>query len=516
MEQAPPLVGPDLAIGVPLAELAENMPLLGHAGGKAIVLVRTGADIRAISATCSHYGGPLGDGLVVGKTIRCPWHHACFDLNTGEARGAPALDTIACYEVERRDDRVIVRAQKRAPGPAKPSITLPTSIVIVGAGAAGSAAAERLRALGHTGSITLIGNESSGPVDRPNLSKDYLAGTAPEEWVSLRSRQFYEQIKVDLRTDDPAAELNPSKKSLLLQSGRTVPYDALLLATGAEPRRLALAGSDLPTVFTLRTLNDAKAIIAAARTARRAVIVGSSFIGLEAAAALRTRGLEVAVVSRDRVPLERVLGAQLGQFVQALHEKHGVRFHLTTSPRAIHTQTVELENGVVLEADFVVLGVGVRPRVALATKAGLKVDDGIVVDSHLRTSFPGVWAAGDIARYPDPRQGTSVRIEHWVLAQRQGQSVARDMLGLGERFRDVPFFWSRHYDVTLSYVGHATADDAIEVLGNIARHDATVIYRRAGRPVAVVTVGRDRLSLAIEAALERDDVDAVETLLADN
>jgi apoptosis-inducing factor 3 len=506
------LTGPDLAVGIDLSDLSENVPLLGHARGEPIVLVRTGAEVRAVGATCSHYGGPLAEGLVVGETLRCPWHHACFDLSTGDAFGAPALNPIACYEVERRGDRVLV-GPKKSRLPACPPLTSPQNVVILGAGAAGAAATERLRHLGYAGPITLIGNEAPGPVDRPNLSKDYLAGTAPEEWVPLRTRKFYDKINVTLMTNETAVELHPARKSLLLGSGRTLSYDALLLGMGAEPVRLPIEGATLPHVFTLRTLGDARSIIAAAKSARHAVVVGSSFIGLEVAASLRARNLEVDVVSQDRLPLERVLGAQLGQFVQELHEAHGVRFHLATSLRAIHSNAVELEDGRTLAADLVVLGVGVRPRTALAEKAGLNVADGIIVDSFLRTSSPGIWAAGDIARYPEPRLETSVRIEHWVVAERQGQAVARDMLGLGAPFNDVPFFWSQHYNVTLAYVGHANTEAAIEVAGSLAKHDAAVIYRNAGHVTAVVTIGRDRQSLAIEAAFERNDRAAVDALL---
>ena len=314
------LTGPDLTVGLAMSDLAENVPVLGHAQGEAIVLIRTGADVRALGATCSHYGGPLAEGLVVGETLRCPWHHACFDLRTGDAVGAPALNPIASYEVQRRGDRVIVGPKKsRSPPPPPPKS--PAAIVIVGAGAAGAAATERLRHLGYAGPITLIGNEAPGPVDRPNLSKDYLAGTAPEEWVPLRTRKFYNKINVDLILDETAVELNPTRKTVVLERGRTLSYDALLLATGAQPMRLPIQGSTLPHVFTLRTLADARGIIEAARTARHAVVIGSSFIGLEVAASLRARNLEVDVVSQDRLPLERVLGAQLGQFVQEVHQE---------------------------------------------------------------------------------------------------------------------------------------------------------------------------------------------------
>ena len=512
MSETTTLMGPDLAVGISIADLPENAPVVGHARGEAVVLVRTGADVRALGATCTHYGGPLGEGLVVGATLRCPWHHARFDLRTGEALGAPALNPIACFEVERRGDRVMVGPRRSLPEHDAPSSS-PAAVVIVGAGAAGAAAAERLRRLGCQGSITLVGDEAPGPVDRPNLSKDYLAGTAPEEWLPLRPPAFYDKIGVELRIGDAAVGLDPTRRTVALASGHALVYDALLLATGAEPARLAIDGATQTHVFTLRTLADSRGIIAAAGRARRAVVVGSSFIGLETAASLRTRGLEVAVVSRDRLPLGRILGEDLGRFVQQLHEGHGVRFHFEASPRAIRPDGVELEDGRMLAADLVVLGVGVRPRTALAEKAGLRVADGIVVDDFLRSSAPRIWAAGDGARYPEARLRKPVRIEHWVVAERQGQAVARDMLGLGAPFRDVPFFWSQHYDVTLSYVGHADSWDAIEVAGSLAERDAAVVYRHAGRALAVVTVGRDRQSLAIEAALERGDEAEVETLL---
>ncbi|HEU4625708.1 MAG TPA: FAD-dependent oxidoreductase [Steroidobacteraceae bacterium] len=511
MAEQTQLTGPDFEVGIALTELPESKPVLGHARGEPIVLVRKGGEICALGATCTHYGGPLAEGLVVGKTLHCPWHHARFDLGTGEAVGAPALRAVACYEVQQRAGQVTIGQKKSLPEPKAPPAN-PGAIVIIGAGAAGAAAAERLRRLGATGSIALIGDEPPGPVDRPNLSKDYLAGTAPEDWLPLRTRKFYEKIGVDLRIGDAATALDPARRIVTLASGQTLPYDALLLATGAQPIKLSL-GAASPPVFTLRTLADSHDIIRAAGTARRAVVIGSSFIGLETAASLRARGLEVDVVSLDRFPLERVLGEELGRFVQKLHEDHGVRFHLGTRARAGTPQGVELEDGRVLSADLIVLGIGVRPRIDLAEKAGLRIDNGIVVDNHLRTSAAGIWAAGDSARYPEPRLGTPVRIEHWVVAERQGQAAARDMLGFDAPFKDVPFFWSQHYDVTLTYVGHADSWDSVDVRGSLEKRDASVIYRRAGRVLAVVTLGRDHLSLEIEAALEKGAEDELEALL---
>jgi len=509
------LTGPDFAEGIASCSLVENVPMLGHAHGEAVILVRTSTGLRAVGANCSHYAGPLAQGLVVGETIRCPWHHACFDLRSGDALSAPALDALPCYEVLRHGDRVRVGAPMPRPARQAPPKN-PARVVIVGAGGAGSAAAERLRHLGHTGSITLIGDEATVPVDRPNLSKDFLAGKAPLGWVRLRPRDFYEKIGIEFVADDAVVDLDVARSSVTLASASILSYDALLLATGAAPMRPPIPGADAPHVFTLRTLADAQRIVAAAVPGRRVVVVGSSFIGLEVAASLRARGLDVQVVSRDRAPLERVLGERVGRFIQGIHEAHGVRFLLGATSKAIRTDGVELQDGRTLPADLVLLGTGVRPRTALAERAGLPVDDGILVDSSLRTNAPAVWAAGDVARYPESRLGTTVRIEHWAVAQRQGQAAAADMLGLGKRFDAVPFFWSRHYDVSLRYVGHADGEPSITISGSLRDRDATVIYRsrkQGGRVTAVVTIGRDLQSLEIEAALERADDVAVEQLL---
>jgi len=263
----------------------------------------------------------------------------------------------------------------------------------------------------------------------------------------------------------------------------------------------------------LRTLADSKAIIAGSKRAKRCVVIGSSFIGLEVAASLRDRGLEVTVVGKDAVPLEKVLGREFGQFIKDLHEQHGVRFILGVAPQAIREDRVELSNGQSIEAEIVVLGVGVSPRTKLAQDAGLAVDNGIIVDGALRTSAPDIYAAGDVARYPDAISGERVRIEHWALAERQGQAVARAMLGIGHSFRDVPFFWSQHYDTSISYVGHASTWNKCEIRGDLAGQDACAIYRQDDRVIAVATIGRDRVSLEVESALERLDVAALEVIL---
>jgi NADPH-dependent 2,4-dienoyl-CoA reductase/sulfur reductase-like enzyme/nitrite reductase/ring-hydroxylating ferredoxin subunit len=507
MGDAAKVSGPDLAAGVGTGELVDGRPLLGHVGEESVMLVKKGDEIFATGATCTHYSGPLSEGLVVGDTVRCPWHHACFDLRTGEALKAPALNAIACYEVVRDGDLVRVGG-KRAPAAAVAPKEQPTRVVIVGAGAAGHAAAEQLRLRGYKGQVVLIGADSSGPVDRPNLSKDYLAGTAPEEWIPLRGREWFAEHGIELVVSTRVAAIDAKKRTVTCDNGRSWEYDRLLLATGAEPVKLTIAGGELPRVHYLRSLDDSRKIIDAAKQAKAAVVVGASFIGLEVAASLRARNLEVHVVAPDEVPLHRVMGQELGAYLKSLHEEHGVRFHLGRKPAAIAERDgglgVQLDDGSELACDFVVAGIGVRPAVQLAEKAGLTLDNGIVVDRELRTSDPHIFAAGDLARFPYARSGKPVRVEHWVVAERQGQTAARNMLGAHEAFADIPFFWSQHYDVGINYVGHAEHFDRVTVEGDPAAKDCAVRYWAGDDIVAVATIFRDGESLDSERRMEEN------------
>lgn len=507
-DQAKPS-GPDLAQGVALAELADGGKLVGHVGDEEVLLVRRGTEILAVGAHCTHYHGPLVDGLVVGDTVRCPWHHACFDLRTGDALRAPALSPVACWSVEQRDGKIFVREKRAQPKPTlrgKPVDAVPEKIVIVGGGAAGFAAAEKLRREQYHGSIVMLSNDDAPPVDRPNLSKDYLAGNAPEDWVPLRPDSFYSDNSIDLRLKANVTGIDPRSHEVTLADGNKVPYDRLLLATGAEPVRLPIPGADQPHVRTLRSLADCRAIIERAKTARRTVVLGASFIGLEVAAALRARDIEVHVVAPEQRPMERVLGPQMGDFVRALHEEHGVIFHLEDTVVAIDGRRVTLKSGGVLEADLVVVGVGVRPRLALAEQAGLALDRGVVVNPYLETSIAGIYAAGDIARWPDPYSGENIRVEHWVVAERQGQTAALNMLGLREKFTAAPFFWSQHYDIPINYVGHAEKWDDLAIEGDIAGKDCLLRFKRNGRTLAVASIFRDVESLQAEVTMERNAV----------
>ena len=506
-EQSKPK-GPDLTRGVPLGDVPDGGMVGGHVGDDAVLLARRGDELFAIGATCSHYGGPLAEGLIVGDTVRCPWHHACFSLRTGEAVAAPAFNPMPCWRVEKRNDTVFVREKiepidKHAAGKARNSSAKPERVVIVGGGAAGFAAAEMLRREGFAGSVTLISSDETAPYDRPNCSKDYLAGNAPEDWMPLRPPEFYQDQSIELKLDSNVTGIDAKGRQVTLAGGRSIPFDKLLLATGAEPVRLDIPGADRPHVHVLRSLADSRAIIAKAKAARRVVVIGASFIGLEVAAALRARENEVHVVAPERRPLERVLGREFGDFVRAIHEQHGVVFDLEEAATAIDGKNVKLKGGTALPADLVVVGIGVRPRIQLAERAGLKIDGGVAVNEYLETSAPGIFAAGDIARWPDPHTGENLRIEHWVVAERQGQTAARNILGQKQRFSEVPFFWSQHYDVPINYIGHATTWDDLDIEGNIEARDCLVRYRRNGKVLAVASIFRDVDNLKEEAAMKR-------------
>jgi NADPH-dependent 2,4-dienoyl-CoA reductase/sulfur reductase-like enzyme len=437
---------------------------------------------------------------VVDDTVHCPLHHACFSLRTGEALRAPALDPVSCWQVARETDVVFVREKIEPPRPrALRSGNNPSSVVIVGGGAAGLAAADMLRREGYAGPVTMISADTDAPVDRPNLSKDYLAGEAKAEWIPLWPSETYAERRVDLVLGRRVSSIDIRSHVLLLDDGSRREFGALLIATGADPVHLPVPGADPSQIFYLRSFRDSRAIVERAQSAKRVVVVGASFIGLEVAASLRTRDIAVDVVGPESVPLERVMGIEVGRFVRSLHESHGVMFHLGQTVASVAGRSVTLSGGGTLDADLIVVGVGVRPATALAEQAGLALDHGIAVNEYLETSAPGVFAAGDVARWPDPHTGSKIRVEHWVVAERQGQVAALNILGRRERFDAVPFFWSRHYDVEIKYIGHAERWDSVQIDGSLDARDCSVSYFLGGRKLALVTISRDRESLAVEA-----------------
>ena len=515
------LKGPDLTEPRLTSGLKPGQMLAGHAFGEPVLLVRVSDSYYAIGANCTHYSAPLEQGIIVDETIRCPWHHACFELRNGAATCAPALNDLPVYDVAIENNMVRVTGKRdqsemrsdlnrprtsRAPEKVhlnKTPTSGPSSVLIAGGGAAGDACAEMLRREGYRGPITIVDPDKDAPYDRPNISKDFLAGNAQPEWLPLHPAEFYSDQAIELLSGIEITALDTESRIATLSDGSTRKFGAMLIATGASPIRLDLPGAE--HISYLRSLADCRELIARAEKSKQVVVIGSSFIGLEVAASLRMRGCEVTVVAPESIPLARVLGDQLGGVIRKLHEEKGVRFMLGRKPAKASADGVTLDDGSTLAAEMVVAGVGVRPNLALAEQAGLTLQEGVLVDEFLETSAPRIFAAGDVARWPDSLTGALLRVEHWVVAQRMGQVAARNMLGYRDRFDDVPFFWSNHYDsLQIHYVGHATKWDETRVEGDPLNYDCTVEYLAGGKRIAVATINRDVESLKAEVAMERE------------
>jgi NADPH-dependent 2,4-dienoyl-CoA reductase/sulfur reductase-like enzyme/nitrite reductase/ring-hydroxylating ferredoxin subunit len=520
-EHSDELTGPDLATGIKLSSVSPGELIAGHAFGEPVLLVHVEPNWFAVGGKCTHYGATLAEGVLVSETIRCPWHHACFDLRNGAASHAPALTDLPSYTVVVENDIVRVTGKRehsrlladdiRPRGSRAPEKVLldespiagPSSVFIIGAGAAGIACAEMLRREAYRGPITLADVDPDAPYDRPNLSKDYLAGNAPEEWLLLHPAGFFDDQKIRILSGVEALKIDTASKTVTLSDGSVHDYGALLIATGASPTRLDIKGGE--KIRYLRTLGDCRAIISNLGAARTAVVVGASFIGLEVAASLVTRGLEVHVVAPETLPLQRVLGTELGELIKSVHEDRGVRFHLGRSAHALEDKAVVLDDGARLDADLVIAGIGVRPNLQLAESAGIFLDNGVAVNEFLETSAKDVFAAGDVARWPDAYSDARLRVEHWVVAERQGQVVARNMLGHRDSFDDIPFFWSAHYDkLSIHYTGHVEHWDETRIDGDVMKLDCAVSYMVDGKRRAMATINRDRQSLQTEVEMERE------------
>ena len=502
MGEAAGATGPDFSDGIDLSQVPAGSTVAGRVGDDPVLLSNFDGQLYAVGGACTHYGAALADGVIRQAKVHCPLHHSCFDLRTGAALWAPALDPLDCWQVEIEGQRAFVRRKlERQSG--IPSVqTNAQKIVIVGGGAAGLACAHELRRLGFGGSITMLSADSDPPCDRPNLSKDYLAGGMPEEWLWLRSDDWYRDHNIDLRLSTEVTNIDADRRTVHCASGDELPFDRLLIATGGEPNQLNVPGFRGENVHTLRTVADARAIAAQAKAGARAVVIGASFIALEAAAALRHRGVEVDLVSVVEVPLDRVFGKELGEQLQKLHEQNGVRFHLSSVVTGFDGEAVTLADGGRVSGDFVLLGIGVHPRTALAESAGAAVDNGVVVDEFLETSVPGIYAAGDIAAYPEPISAGRARIEHWVVAERQGQTAAANMLGQRKRFDSAPFFWTEQYGVAIRYVGRASGWDAVTCEGDFEAKSFVARYFVEGTHCATATIGRDVENLEDELTLE--------------
>ncbi len=365
-------------------------------------------------------------------------------------------------------------------------------IVIVGAGLAGARAAEALRKDAFDGSITIVGEEPERPYLRPPLSKEYLRGESEREKVYIHPEAFYTEQRIDLRPSTPVRAIEPGARQVVLDGGESVPFDRLLIATGARPRALKVPGADLPGVVALRTLADADALRVAAGEAKRIAVIGTGWIGSEVAASLRMLGAEVVLVGPDAVPLERVLGPEVGGVYRDVHQEHGVEFRPGVSVTRIlgdvRAEGVETESGERIAADLVVVGIGVEPRTELARSAGIRVGDGIEVSATLETSIPGIFAAGDVAGAWHPFYDRRLRTEHWANAKFQGAAAGPLMLGANAPYDRIPYFYSDQYDLGMEYTGRAEPGDRLVVRGSLADREFIAFWLSGGRVVAGMNV----------------------------
>jgi NADPH-dependent 2,4-dienoyl-CoA reductase/sulfur reductase-like enzyme/nitrite reductase/ring-hydroxylating ferredoxin subunit len=507
-----------------------DLPQNGHSkkfefGETAVLIANVDGDYFAIAPECTHWHGPLDEGMICGHTVMCPWHHACFDLKNGKPLEPPALDALETYNVTMEGGDLIVDLTPKETNSPKVTAEEDISMVIVGGGAAGQAAAEELRHQGFDGQIIILSAAAAVPVDRPNLSKDYLAGNADPDWIPLRSAEWYEDNAVEIRLNTTVTKIETAQNRLQLSNGETLNYHKLLLATGGKPRELKIPGHDLNGIFLLREWKDADAIMEATASARKAVIIGSSFIGMEVAAALGGgHELEVTVVSPDVVPFERTLGKDIGQMFQTEHENHNVVFRLENQVTEFvghdgKLTAVILKNGEKIPADLAVVGIGVQPNTAFLDDSGLELgkDGSVLTSQYLQSSHPDIFAAGDIARWEDG-DGENQRIEHWRVALQQGKTAARNMLDQQESILErVPFFWTTQWDISLSYVGHATAwDEIIYLHGNPADKTFVGYFLKDGKLQAAASVNRDEDLLALEFALQQGKSPSAAQLLDEN
>ena len=382
------------------------------------------------------------------------------------------------------------------------------TFVIVGASLAGAKVAETLRTEGFDGRVVLIGEEASRPYERPPLSKEYLRAEKDFDAAAVHPAGFYDEHDIELRTSNLVSAIDPSKRSVTLSSGEEMGYDRLLLATGASPRRISVPGGDLPGVLYLRSVEDADALRQAIGPSAQVVVVGAGWIGAEVAASARQLGASVAMVELAAVPLERVLGPEVGAVYRDLHAAHGNDLHLGVGVEAIvgseSVEAVRLSDGTVLPASVVVVGVGVTPRVELAESAGLAVDNGVLVDEHLRTSAPGIFAAGDVANAYHPRYGSRIRLEHWSAALNQGPAAARAMLGQDVVYDRTPYFFSDQYDLGMEYRGWAPTFDEVVFRGDPASGAFLCFWLRSGKVAAAMNANVWDAGDDIETLLRAD------------
>ncbi len=495
-------------------ELSDGEMKKINIGEESILLVRIDDEFYAIGGECTHYGAPLEQGMLHDGKIRCPWHQACFEATSGDLEEPPALDALSKYEVNVEGEDIVlhfpeeIKTQRVSEMANYDQERDNRIFIILGAGSAGNAAAEKLRQLGYEGRVIMITREDSLPYDRTMLSKIYL-GEGMNETPLLRSEEFYQKHDIEIFTDREATNIDTSRNEVGFEDENPQSYDKLLIATGGEPRTLNIPGSDLENVYTLRSIDDADQINKTVEESTKVTIVGASFIGMETASSLTQRGLDVTIIAPESIPFENTLGEEIGQMYKDMHEENGVTFELETTVEKFEggdkVQSVILDDGTELETDFVIMGVGVEPATDFIEDFDKNSDGSLSVDETLELGID-VYAAGDIVTFPDWRTGEDIRIEHWRLAQQHGRLAADNMVGKDVVYSSVPFFWTRHYETSLQYVGHVTDWDEIIYEGDPAERDFVAYYVKDDQILAAAGFNNAHKMLVIAELMQEGEM----------
>lgn len=496
---------------------------------KEILLIKLEDKYYAHGAHCTHYGAPLEKGVLHNNVLMCPWHHACFNAKTGDMLEPPARDSLPHYEVKIVNNDVIVMLPDELPQSRKPEMVKHNpedkrNYIILGGGAAGNAAAQSLREAGYEGRITIITKEARFPYDRPNLSKAYLSGEALSEWMPLRDKEFYEGYNIDFLFSHKVEEINTDKKEICLNDNRLLMYDKILLAPGGIPKKLDIPGSECENIFYLRSFDDCNRIIDSAENISKAVIIGSSFIGMETAYHLHERKVEVTVISPDDIPFKKIFGAETGNLLRKLHEESGIKFKLNSRVQNFEgdekVNSVVLSDGEKINCDFVIVGIGVKPGTAFIKGLNLEDDGSIKVDEYLKAG-EDIFAAGDVASFPF--NGSHIRVEHWRVAEQQGRTAGFNMAGRNIKYNKQPFFWTQQAGLNLRYVGHAKKWDETLTRGDVDSKEFILFLINNNKAEAAIGNNKDTEMDAIEflmlenkmpsaSELKNKDIDLIQLL----
>ncbi len=475
-------------------------------GETKVLLTRVKGKYHAIGGICTHYGGHLAEGVLCCGRVLCPWHQSAFSVISGDLEEVPGLDAVPRFEVRIEGENVIVQVPEGSSDRRTMSMSRldpqkdKRTFVILGAGGAGIAAAETLRQDGFQGQIVMISKDSFLPYDRPEVSKGYLKGDSPKEGMLWRSSEFYQEHGIKVLLSREVTEVDVNARIAKFRQGSSLKYDTLLLATGGIARHLRVRGERLANIFTLRSMDDADQIAAAAANSAHAVCVGGSFIAMEVAQSLVKRGVKVTVVAPGSVPFKYTLGPEIGRMWQQIHEEHGVSFRMGARVARfdgeVSVRTVVLDDGAQLEADMVVVGVGAEPATNFLKGVQLNVGGTLTVDQQMRVR-EGLYAAGDITRFPDWRTGELIRIEHWRLALQQGRIAAHNMAGKSVEYTGVPFFWTDQFDTMMQYVGYVNGWEEIIYQGSPTERSFLAFFVKSNQVLAAAGMQHEKEMAAL-------------------